>query len=144
MKICRDLTLNVSLTVKTSNENSMYTYEKSYFGILSLHAFFIKFNCNLQQCNGNTTEKVSILKGHGHDIGQISTSFFLLLTMLYQCISNNRPKFDISWRGMNQNTQLIILCYICKQGMCHVLFTLVQCTGKNSFLYLLTRFEHKL
>lgn len=79
MKICRDLTLNVSLTVKTSNENSMYTYEKSYFGILSLHAFFIKFNCNLQQCNGNTAEKVSILKGHGHDIGQISTSFFFIV-----------------------------------------------------------------
>lgn len=78
MKICRDLTLNVSLTVKTSNENPMYTYEKSYLGILSLHAFFIKFNCNFPQCNGNTTEKVSILKGHGHDIGLISTSFFIV------------------------------------------------------------------
>lgn len=38
MKISRELTLNISLTVKTSNENSMYTYEKSYLGILSLHA----------------------------------------------------------------------------------------------------------
>lgn len=114
--------------------------------VVPWHTFFTcftKVKCNLPQCNGKTTDEL-VFKGTWSRYWSNFNFLFLLLTMLYQCISNKRPKFDISWRGMNQNTQLIILCYICKQGKCHVLFTLVQCTGKNSFLYLLIRFEHKL